>query len=130
MASGADGIYPELRMTSLSSPQYFTRPVKRGSKHNSRTARSERQRRLFLLPRVSFRALCPITSCSACADVLFSRCHALAFSVVRLSAPAVAFAVAQELSQMFCAVENAGADAKESNASGFTGAKKGDASDA
>jgi hypothetical protein len=31
---------------------------------------------------------------------------------------------------MFGAVENSGADPKESNAPGFTGAKKGDASDA
>jgi hypothetical protein len=31
---------------------------------------------------------------------------------------------------MFSTVENAGADSKESNAPGFTGAKKGDAGDA
>ena len=41
----------------------------------------------------------------------------------------VALAVVQELSQMFCAVENSGADSKEPDAPGFTGAEKGDASD-
>ena len=47
-----------------------------------------------------------------------------------MSTPAVAFAVVQELSQMLGAVENSGADSEESDAPGFTGAKKGDASDA
>jgi len=47
-----------------------------------------------------------------------------------LSAPAIAFAVIQELGQMLGAVENASPDAKEPNAPGFTGAKKGDVSDA
>ena len=42
----------------------------------------------------------------------------------------VALAVVQELGQMLSAVKHSGADAKESNAPGFTGSKKGDASDA
>ena len=45
-------------------------------------------------------------------------------------APAVALAVVQELSQVLRAVKHAGPDSKESDAPGFTGAKKGDASDA
>ena len=52
------------------------------------------------------------------------------FSFIRLSAPDVALAIVQELGQMLCALENAGPNSKESDASGFTGAKKGDASDA
>jgi hypothetical protein len=47
-----------------------------------------------------------------------------------LSAPAIALAVVQELSQMFCAIDNSGPDSKEPDPRGFTGAKKGDASDA
>jgi hypothetical protein len=42
----------------------------------------------------------------------------------------IALASIQELAQMFCAVEHTRADAKEPDASGFTGAKKGDAGDA
>ena len=52
------------------------------------------------------------------------------FSFIRFSAPTVAFAVIQELSQVLGAVKHAGPDAKESNPPGITGSKKGDAGDA
>jgi hypothetical protein len=41
----------------------------------------------------------------------------------------VPLASIQEVSQVLRAVQHAGSDSKEANAPGFTGAKKGDASD-
>ena len=82
---------------------------------------------LLLLPRFSFLSGRAAIQRLAGADILLSRRKSLCLTAWSRR---IALAVVQELSQMFRAVENSGADAKEPDASGFTGSKKGDASDA